>query len=559
MAESDETSTDSGTGAGTDTGTDTATRRRSGELGILELLRWAWRQLTSMRTALILLLLLALAAVPGSLIPQSDVDALKTSTWQEAHPRLTPIYERLGMFSVYDTPWFAAIYILLVISLVGCIVPRCWVYARALRKPPPAAPRRLTRLPDSAAYDTEATPVDLLDRAQETLGKRYRVRRASAEEAAAGGDWIAAERGYLRELGNLVFHLAVLVVLAGFAIGSLFGYRGGVIVMVGGGFSNDLTQYDDFVPGSLFDPDSMEPFSFTIDDFDIRWLTTGPAAGQARSFVSHLTYTEEPGAEEQTYDLRVNHPLTIGGTQLFLIGHGYAPVITIRDGEGNIAQSGPTPFLPVDRQTFESIGVVKAPDAEPTQIGLEGEFYPTYAKIDGHELPVSIFGDALNPAISMLVYTGDLSLDDGVSQSIYVLDKAKATMVRDEKGAPFRVDLKPGESVDLPDGLGSVTFEGLERWNRIQISRTPGKGLALGGVIAALLGLCASLYVRPRRVWVRARPAGGDDGSGAGQGTLVEIAVLHRSGGGEPGEELQALADALGLSGAPTDGRAEKT
>ena len=82
-----------------------------------------WRQLTSMRTALILLLLLALAAIPGSVIPQRDVDSLKTTQWQAAHPKLTPVYEKLGLFSVYDSPWFSAIYLLLMVSLVGCFVP----------------------------------------------------------------------------------------------------------------------------------------------------------------------------------------------------------------------------------------------------------------------------------------------------------------------------------------------------------------------------------------------------------------------------------------------------
>jgi len=39
------------------------------ELGTIGLLRWLWRQLTSMRTALILLLLLGVASIPGSIIP----------------------------------------------------------------------------------------------------------------------------------------------------------------------------------------------------------------------------------------------------------------------------------------------------------------------------------------------------------------------------------------------------------------------------------------------------------------------------------------------------------
>jgi cytochrome c biogenesis protein len=503
--------------------------RRPGELGPVELLRWGWRQLVSMRTALVLLLLLALAAIPGSVVPQRDVDSLRTSRWQEQHPQLTPVFERLGLFSVYDSPWFSAIYLLLMVSLVGCILPRSLVYWRALRAAPPDAPRRLSRLPHHASYTREEPVGDMLaDAASVLRRRRYRV--------VSRDDWVAAERGYLREAGNLLFHVSVLVVLAGFAVGSLFGYRGGVIVMVGGGFSNNLTQYDDFVPGSLFDPAEMEPFSFDVDDFDIEWLLSGPARGQARSFVSHLTYRTSPDAEPREYDLQVNHPLAIGDTEIFLIGHGYAPVITVRDGNGDVAYSGPTVFLPLD-DTFRSYGVVKAPDAQPTQIGLQGEFYPTYA-FTMETGPFSVLGDAKNPALSMTVHTGDLGMDDGSPQSVYVLDTDEAPAVKKADGSLFRVDLAPGQTVDLPDGAGSVSFDGLERWNKIQISRTPGKFVALGGVVLALVGLLGSLFIRPRRVWVRARRTD--------QGTLVELAGLDRSGNGDLPGELAALAADLG-------------
>ena len=321
------------------------TERRPGELTLTEMLRWGWRQLTSMRTALILLLLLALAAIPGSVIPQSGVDSLKTSRWQEAHPKLTPIYEKVGLFSVYDSPWFSAIYILLMVSLIGCIIPRTFHYWKGIRAAPPKAPRNLTRLPDHATYETKDGVDDVHAGAVALLKKRgYRV--VSGADGA-----VSAERGYMREVGNLLFHLSVIVVLVGFAVGSLFGYKGGVILVVGNGFSNNLTQYDDFVPGSLFQPDDMEPFSFDVDSFDVNWLTSGPRKGMAQGFESHLTYQETPTSEAKKYDLKVNHPLSIGDTEVFLIGHGYAPVITIRDGNGDVAYSGPTIFLPTD-QTF---------------------------------------------------------------------------------------------------------------------------------------------------------------------------------------------------------------
>ena len=501
--------------------------RRSGELSARELLRWAWRQLTSMRTALILLLLLALGAIPGSVIPQTGVDALKTQDWQAAHPHLTPIYQRLGLFGVYHSPWFAAIYLLLMVSLVGCIVPRLFVYWRGYRKAPPPAPRNLTRLPDHASYTTDEEPAVVLERAGRHFSRRHRV--------ATGDGWISAERGQLREAGNLVFHLSVLIVLVGFGIGSLFGYKGGVILVVGNGFTNTLTQYDDFAPGSLFNADKMEPFHFTVQSFHVDWIDSGPRQGMARGFQAPLTYQTSPGAPQQHYDLRVNHPLTIGGTQVFLIGHGYAPVIVVRDAQGHVIYDGPTVFLP-ESSNFQSFGVVKAPGRKPGRdIGLEGLFYPTYALVNGD--PINVMGDDRNPTISMLAYVGDLGLDSGVPQSVYELDKAHMQRLNKPDGKMFRVDLQPGQTIQLPDGAGSVTFTGVKHWTRLQLSRTPDVWLTLLGVVLALVGLLGSLFIRPRRVWVRARR---QDGT-----TLVEVAALDRSGGGDLAPVLSSVVDAL--------------
>ncbi|UDY23890.1 cytochrome c biogenesis protein ResB [Nocardioides sp. Kera G14] len=514
--------------------------RRPGELNARELARWSWRQLTSMRTALILLLLLALAAVPGSLIPQSGVDSLKTSQWQEAHTHLTPIYKRLGLFDVYSSPWFGAIYILLMISLIGCIIPRLFVYWRGLRAQPPVAPRHLTRMADSSSYVTTEVPADVLDRARVVLRKkRYRLRR-DAE------DYVSAEKGYLREAGNLLFHLSVILVLVGFAMGSLLGYKGGVIVVVGKdyGFSNTPQQYDDLDPGSLFDSSRMDPFTFHIDKFDVDWLTSGPRKGMARAFDSKLSYCPQSSctaAEEKSYNLRVNHPLTIGSTELFLIGHGYAPEITIRDAKGKILFTGPQVFLP-ENATFFSFGVVKGSNTPNVkdQIGLQGVFYPTFIMDDAGN-PTTLMGNDLNPLISMQVWAGDLNLDAG-PQSVYSLDtsKSKQVMTTDPttgKAKPLRLDMQVGQTVTLPNGLGSVSFDGVVRWNKIQISQQPGKYLALGGVLLCLLGLLGSLFIRPRRLWVRA--------TASEEGTLVEIAGLDRSGGDDTAAVISDLVSRL--------------
>ncbi|HEX3933017.1 MAG TPA: cytochrome c biogenesis protein ResB [Nocardioides sp.] len=515
--------------------------RRAGELSAVELLRWTWRQLTSMRTALMLLLLLALGAIPGSVIPQTGVDALKTQNWQAAHPRLTPVYQRLSLFNVYHSAWFAAIYLLLMISLVGCIVPRLLVYWRGYRKQPPAAPRNLTRLPDHASYTTDEEPDVVLERAARVLSRRNRVSTSSTTAGQADDGWVSAERGQLREAGNLLFHLAVLLVLVGFGIGSLFGYKGGVILVVGNGFSNQLTQYDDFDPGSLFNADKMEPFCFTVHDFAVHWIDSGPKQGLATGFKAPLTYREKCGSTPATssspkqYDLRVNHPLKIGGTQIFLIGHGYAPLVTVRDAQGHKLTDGPAVFLP-ESPNFLSFGVVKASGLKAGQdIGLEGLFYPTFASVQGQ--PINIMGNDRNPALSLKVYVGDLGLNDGVPQSVYTLDKSAMHELKGADGKAFQLELSPGQTVQLPDHEGSVTFNGVRRWTRLQISRTPDIWLTLLGVVLALVGLLGSLFIRPRRLWVRARR-----GDGA---TLVEVAALDRSGGGDLAPVLSSVVESL--------------
>ncbi|MER7609563.1 cytochrome c biogenesis protein ResB [Nocardioides sp. NPDC127503] len=503
--------------------------RRSGELNARELARWGWRQLTSMRTALILLLLLALAAVPGSLIPQDGVDSLKADQWREAHTTLTPIYEKLGLFNVYSTPWFAAIYLLLMVSLVGCIIPRCLVYARAMRAEPPATPAKLTRLPDSTTYVTDEEPAEVLAAARKQL-RGYRIRKDD------DGDSVSAEKGYLREAGNLIFHMSLIIVLVAFATGSLFGYKGGVIVLVGEeyGFANELSQYDDFKPGSLFAPEDLDDFSFKIDDFKAEWLGTGPGAGTARGFESNIRYTAG-GSDEQKYDLKVNHPLTIGSTDVFLLAHGYAPVITVRDGKGDVAYSGPTIFLP-QSQNLLSFGVVKAPYASPEELGFQGQFYPFMGTVDGD--PVNLMGDigdGSNAMLSLQGFRGDLNLDAG-PQSVYALDTSKANMMSPgDTGKAF--NLRLGQTAQLPDGLGSISFDDVQQWNRVQISKSPGKEWALLGVSLALVGLLGSLFIRPRRLWVRARRVDGR--------TLVEIAALDRSGGGDTEAVVTGFAETL--------------
>jgi cytochrome c biogenesis protein len=286
--------------------------------------RWGWRQLTSMRTALVLLFMLAVASVPGSVIPQQGIDPAAVAQYYTAHPALAPIMARLSLFNVFAAPWFAAIYLLLFLSLAGCVLPRTFRLVGSARQLPPRAPRNLARLPLAASYQTALTPAEALESAAGLLsGKRFRLR--------TGDGWVAAEKGYLREVGNLVFHIALLALLGSVAIGGIFGYKADRLLVSGQSFGDTVTALDQFRPGRLVTPGDLQPFSITLTSFAAHYVTSGSTRGEPSSFDASLLYSDRPGAPVHRYLLRVNHPLQVDGVRVYLIGHGYAPVFRITD------------------------------------------------------------------------------------------------------------------------------------------------------------------------------------------------------------------------------------
>jgi cytochrome c biogenesis protein len=511
-------------------------------IGFVGWLRWGWRQLTSMRTALVLLFLLSLAAVPGSLFPQSSASPANVDAWHKKHTFWAPVFDKLGMFNVYSSHWFGAIYLLLFISLIGCIVPRTWQFVGVLRAKPPTAPRRLARLPVYATWRSSADADAVLAESHRLLGRR-RFR------AVTQGNAVSSEKGYLREVGNLLFHISLIAMLIAFAFTKLDGGMGTVIVVEGEGFSNNVTQYDDFEPSAYYTADSLKPFHFTLDSFDATYQTSGDQFGTPRTYAAHISYVNGAGDGKATPGtIEVNHPLKIGSSNVYLTAHGFAPVLQIKNAKGEIVFNGPTACLPLDSNVtsecaFKVNDGYVGKDGKATQLGLSGVFAPTMATTAefGTEGPHSIFPGLANPELILTGYHGDLGDNSGTPQSVYEIDTShmKQYTVKDARGklVPQSADLKPGYGYNLPDG-GSVSFLGVKQWVNFTISSNPGTTEALVSAALAILGLIGSLFVQRRRIWVRA--VTGPDGV-----TTVELAGLARSESSRIAEELAEIALAL--------------
>ncbi|QUW20203.1 cytochrome c biogenesis protein ResB [Agrococcus sp. Marseille-Q4369] len=444
-----------------------------------------------MRTAIVLLLLLAVAAIPGSLVPQESSDPNGVIQVRADNPELVWLYDALSLHDVYSSPWFSGIYILLFTSLVGCVVPRLAHHWKAMRAKPPRTPARLSRLVGFQTVPGDASDLDRADRVLRRLG--YRTARY--------GESVSAERGYLRETGNLLFHISMLGLLLVIGLGSGFGYDGQRLLVEGRGFANTLSSFDSFSSGQWFDEASLEPFAVVLDDLQVEYETENrDAIGAPLDFTALVSVTDAAG--ERDAQIKVNEPLNVAGADLYLISNGYAPRISVRDASGEVVYDQYTPFLAQD-DAMTSLGVIKLPDGLEEQLGLRGFFYPTAVPLDTGAL-ASAYPDLANPVLSLQAFAGDLGLDRGVPRSVYALETDEMTQIAGGDSGTDALTLAPGQTIDIPGGLGTITFEDVRRYGVIEVHVDHTQTPVFWITVLLFVSLLASLLVPRRRLWVKA-------------------------------------------------------
>jgi cytochrome c biogenesis protein len=457
-----------------------------------------------MRTALVLLFLLAVAAIPGSVLPQRSVNLEKVNQYFVDHPDLAPVLDRLRAFDVFASPWFSAIYLLLFTSLVGCIVPRLRDHARAMRRMPPDAPRRLDRLPQHAAPRPEpGEPAETAERWRAALRRR---RFRAMVRSHPDGTWtVSAEKGYLKETGNLLFHISLIAVLIGVAVGSWYGWHGNRRLVAGPdtAFCNSLQQYDEYGLGPRIHASDLPRFCLELTDFRASYRDNGQA--ESFSAAASVSGTDAPARQDAAFS--VNHPLRLPGANVHLLGHGYAPILKYTDRYGQ-SQTTVVPFLASDAM-LTSEGVAAFPDAnvDPStgkrdplrQVAFQGLYLPTTPADPA--VGRSAFPAERDPGLLLWAYRGDLGMDAGIPSSVYTLNQGEIDAGRLKQVGETKM-LRTGESMTLDDAT-KVEFLGTRQYVTLSIRHDPGERVVLGSVALLLAGLMLSLTGKRRRIWFR--------------------------------------------------------
>jgi cytochrome c biogenesis protein len=474
-----------------------------------------WRTLRSMRTALVLLFLLAAAAAVGSLLPQIPNSPERVASYRLAHPFFGTLFLRAGFFDVYGSWWFVLILTLLFVSLIACLLPRSRAMIRTIRQRPLQA-REIDAFPQYRELRVPAEPAAAAATARTVL-RHHGYRVALAEDGRA----VAAEKGALREVGSLVFHWAFLVLLVAVIVGKGTGYVGHATIVEGQTWTDAAFNYDGDLRTGRFSSGAHTGIGIKLLDYSDAFRQSGVPM----DFTSKVDLLNPDGTLARADTLTINHPLSFDGVRIFQFGFGWAPVVTITEGGATIyhgpvvmgqdAQPGDNPL------TVPWVGFVKLPTLRP-QMAIKLELYPDSVAyfaglIAGVPQPMT---QANDPFMRYSVWKGKL-LDPSLSGLDTRLMHQVAT---GGIGRGWTVDLARGcvtsgaSSSSLPRQLAgtvcpagaaaglAMSFPELRQYSRLQISRDATVPWVLGAAILILAGLVAAMYSSRRKLWVRAEP-----------------------------------------------------
>jgi cytochrome c biogenesis protein len=469
-----------------------------------------WRTLRSMRTALALLLLLALGSVVGSLVPQIPNSPDRVDRFLLDHPLLGRFYQHAGFFDVFGSWWFVLIMALLLVSLVACLVPRTRAAIRNVRQRPLHA-REIDAFPQYAERTVRVEVPAAIASSQRVLRRRmFRVSRSE--------DALAADKGALRELGSLVFHWAFLLLLVGAVYGKGTGFTGKALVVEGDSWTDGAANYDGTIRAGRFFDGDFTGVGLTLHSFEATYRPNGTPM----DFVSHVDLLDPDGTVARSADVRVNHPAAFGGLRFFQFGFGWAPVIEVREGD-RLLYAGPVPFAHqappegVPELALPWEGVVKVPSEEPG-LGIQLTLWPdsgAFLQFQKTGEPVPMLR-ADHPVMFFTTWTGELLDPSPRALDTTAMTKGRSGAIGEGQTCSLSSTTcwGPGEGSPAKGEL-TITFPSIRQYSIFQVSRDRGVPIVLLAAILILLGLLPALYTSRRKVWVRAEPNG--------EGTVLKV------------------------------------
>jgi len=425
-----------------------------------------WHLLTSMRVAMVLMILLAALCVIGSLViqmtaEQSSNDALRADFLSMVRPRFggwTNVMDTLGLFNIFNSVVFITLVTALMISITACSIHRVPGAWRTATKPRvDVGPGFFEHAPQRESIVVHASSAEALDRVQGVLKKRH-YRTLIADD---GTVHLYADRFRFMAFASLAGHVALLLILVGAIIGGRVGYR---------------NQYFPVAEGTTVPTGTEAGLQLQLIDFTDSYYST---TGAPKDYTSQVVLLKD-GQQVAAQTIRVNEPMTYNGATYYQRSFGPAVAVTVKDASGNVVFGE---GVPLDRAAPDgsdrAAGVVQLPSGE--MLAVTGTDGTTDTVIQPGQVQVALYGSSASAATDAKIF------DQGKPQAL---------------------------------GAYTVTFDREAKYTVLSISRDPGQYLVWLGALMLFAGFTLVFLLPQRRVWARI--------SSRGAGSVLSVASLGR-------------------------------
>jgi len=418
----------------------------------LKIMNKIWDIIKSVRLSILLFILLIVAAMIGTFIPQQEQA-------QDFFERLDPVMQRiyiwLELYDLYHSVWFRLIMGLLALNLLACSLdrfPKSWKQVRT--RPKADRLQVFEELPAENCFTVrhsrdEATKVVL-----DSLKKHFKKIIRQEKDFTL---FIHAEKERWSYLGAYMVHLSIILILLGALLGSIFGFEG-FVTLEPGAMTNSIMLRKSDLPLSL-------GFGVRCDKFDIEFYEDGTP----KEYRSEISFMVDNKVVKQKI-LQVNHPAGFRGVTFYQSSFG--------------TYVGEKPLLRISQTGSTQEEIIEAePDKSLTLPG-GGQF-----KV----LEINEDFMYMGPAVQIALQPeGKPEMQFWVFQDLDKVEQIK-------QNHPGMLDplFGPAEAKAYRFILEKRYYTGL------QANRDPGLPLVWTGFLVLILGLLVTFYYSHRQIWVR--------------------------------------------------------
>lgn len=449
-----------------------------------------WKFFSSVKLAVVLLIILAIVSIIGTIIEQNQPTEQYLREYSASTVRL---FEALGFFDMYHTWWFVLLLMLLTANLTICTLdrfPRTWEIIKAPLKPLDDA--MLKALP----FKKEIVLKSGIDKAEARVSQALQARRYKYLVSAGPGVFqFYTQKGVYSRLGVYITHLSIILIFIGGLIGAFFGFKGFLNLPEGKAsnvvYIRNEPMWDrlmDWLGVSksqvVYDPLGGVPalplgFYVHCNDFEVDYYQSDHRpTGMPSEYYSDLSVFDLRGRKIMDKRIEVNDPLRYRGITFYQSGYGTMPgvsgkiVLNIRPK----TDSGPGERVDLDLGQSVYVGSIDRT--------IKANGIAAYGIRNQETGEVNFFrsrnDELINPAVELEV--------SKAGRLLY-----KTTVLKVDQGEPY-----------MPENytISYVDYRGA-RYTGLQVTKDPGVWIVYAGFILLCIGPAIAFFGSHRKLWVR--------------------------------------------------------